>query len=88
MSHVHEPRTTVVEERSGVSALAILLIVLIAGLLIAFLAFSGVFSGNDVDDPDRTVIQNKEENTVINPPADTSDNTTTDNNTTQPQPSP
>jgi len=72
MTHSHEPQTTVVEDRSGMSVIAIIVLVLLVLFLIWLFAFSGWIGGND--EPQNVEIQNNEENTEINVPD--GDNTT------------
>lgn len=87
MAHVHDSGTTVVEDRSGTSLLAVVLIVGLVALLAWFLFFSGVVMdrGADTADGDRTEIReetNEGDTNIINPPQDTSDGTTGDSQPT------
>ena len=68
MTHSHEPGTTVVEDRSGTSLIAVVLIIalLALGLWFAFSMFGG--NDNDVDGPTR--VENNDNDTTINQPAD------------------
>lgn len=92
MSHVHDSGTTVVEDRSGTSLLAVVLIVGLVALLAWFLFFSGVVMdrGSDTADTDRTEIReettNEGDTNIINPPQDTSGGTSGD--TSQPTTAP
>lgn len=91
----HDHGTTVVEDRSGTSLLAVLLIVGLVALLAWFLFFSGIVIDRDNDDDDtadvdRTEIreENEGDTNIINPPQDTNQDTTdggtTDQQTTSP----
>lgn len=75
MAHTHDHGTTVVEDTSSSSLLAVILIVALVALLVWFIGFSGIVIDRNDDAPrtDRTEIreENDSDTTIIQPGTDT-----------------